>query len=47
MLAEDLGDARSWYRHDLVSVPDMPGLGIDIDVDRVRHFSDAWWTVDA
>ena len=47
MLAEDIGDARSWYRHDLVSVPDTPGLGIDVNVDRVRQFSDAWWTVDA
>ena len=47
MLAEDIGDARSWYRHDLVSVPDSPGLGIDVDVDRVRRFSDGWWTVDA
>ena len=46
MLAEDIGDARSWYRHDLVSVPDTPGLGIDVDVDRVRQFSDGWWTVD-
>ena len=46
MLAEDIGDARSWYRHDLVFVPDTPGLGIDVDIDRVRQLSDAWWTVD-
>ncbi|HLL50426.1 MAG TPA: dipeptide epimerase [Thermomicrobiales bacterium] len=47
MLAEDIGDARAWYQHDLVSVPDAPGLGIDVDVDRVRRFSDTWWMVDA
>ncbi|MBW3631563.1 MAG: dipeptide epimerase [Chloroflexi bacterium] len=47
MLAEDIGDACSWYQHDLVSVPDTPGLGIAVDVDRVRQFSEAWWTIDA
>ena len=24
-----------------------PGLGITVDVDRVRQFSDGWWTVEA
>lgn len=47
MLAEDIGDARAWYQHDMVAVPDAPGLGIDVDVDRIRHFSEAWWTVEA
>ena len=47
MLAEDIGDARAWYRNDVVTVPDGPGLGIDVDVDRVRRFSEAWWTVEA
>jgi L-alanine-DL-glutamate epimerase-like enolase superfamily enzyme len=47
MLSEDIGDARAWYRHDRVDVPDRPGLGIEVDVDRVRAFSDAWWTVTA
>jgi L-alanine-DL-glutamate epimerase-like enolase superfamily enzyme len=46
MLAEDIGDARSWYHHDTVNVPDTPGLGITVDVDRVRRFSEAWWTVE-
>jgi L-alanine-DL-glutamate epimerase-like enolase superfamily enzyme len=45
MLAEDIANAGSWYRHDAVAVPDAPGLGIDVDTDRVRRFSDAWWTV--
>jgi L-alanine-DL-glutamate epimerase-like enolase superfamily enzyme len=47
MLAEDIGDVRAWYRNDTVKVPDAPGLGIEVDVDRIRHFSEAWWTVDA
>jgi L-alanine-DL-glutamate epimerase-like enolase superfamily enzyme len=47
MLAGDVGDARSWYRNDVVTVPDAPGLGISVDVDRVRRFSEAWWTVGA
>ena len=47
MLAEDIGDTAAWYRHDMVTVPDSPGLGITVDVDRVRQFSDNWWTVEA
>lgn len=47
MLAEDIGDARSWYHNDVVTVPDAPGLGITVDVEQVRRFSEAWWTVDA
>jgi L-alanine-DL-glutamate epimerase-like enolase superfamily enzyme len=46
MLAEDIGDARTWYQQDLIFVPDTPGLGINVDVDRVQRFSDAWWTID-
>ena len=47
MLGEDIGDARAWYGRDMVSVPETPGLGITVDVDRVRQFSDGWWTVEA
>ena len=46
MLAEDIADAGSWYRHDTVAVPDAPGLGIGVDAERVRQFSDAWWTIE-
>ena len=46
MLAADIGDACDWYHHDIVTVPDLPGLGIEVDVDAVRRFSEAWWTVD-
>jgi L-alanine-DL-glutamate epimerase-like enolase superfamily enzyme len=47
MLAEDIGDTAAWYRRDIVTVPDSPGLGITVDVDRVHQFSDGWWTVEA
>lgn len=47
MLAEDVGDARAWYQNDTVTVPDAPGLGIEVDLDRIRRFSEAWWTVEA
>ena len=47
MLAEDIGNARAWYEHDTVTVPDSPGLGITVDVDRVRRFSDGWWMIEA
>jgi L-alanine-DL-glutamate epimerase-like enolase superfamily enzyme len=45
MLAEDLGDVRAWYDRDRIAVPDRPGLGIEIDEERVRRFSTAWWTI--
>jgi L-alanine-DL-glutamate epimerase-like enolase superfamily enzyme len=47
MLMEDIGDASTWYRRDMVTVPDSPGIGITVDVDRVRRFSNDWWTVEA
>ncbi len=47
MLAEDIGDAGAWYDGDRVTVPSAPGLGIEVDTERVKHFSDAWWTVTA
>lgn len=45
MLADDIGDAATWYDRDRVVPPDRPGLGIAIDEAAVRRFADAWWTV--
>jgi L-alanine-DL-glutamate epimerase-like enolase superfamily enzyme len=45
MLSEDIGDVGTWYAKDRVRVPDAPGLGIAVDPERVRRFSDAWWTI--
>ena len=47
MLAEDIGTAKQWYEKDRVMVPDAPGLGVDVNVERVRQFSDNWWTIEA
>jgi L-alanine-DL-glutamate epimerase-like enolase superfamily enzyme len=46
MLSEDVADARDWYNRDTIHVPSKPGLGIAVDVEHVRRFSDAWWTVE-
>lgn len=47
MLAEDLGDVRTWYDRDEIAVPERPGLGIEVAEASVRRFSTAWWTVSA
>jgi L-alanine-DL-glutamate epimerase-like enolase superfamily enzyme len=47
MLAEDVAAAAGWYRQDAVTVPEAPGLGISVDLERVKRFSEAWWTVSA
>jgi L-alanine-DL-glutamate epimerase-like enolase superfamily enzyme len=45
MLAEDVGDARQWYHQNRITVPENPGLGISVDIDRVKRFSETWWSV--
>jgi L-alanine-DL-glutamate epimerase-like enolase superfamily enzyme len=45
MLAEDIGDAGDWYQGDAITVPDAPGLGVAVDAERVRRFSEAWWEI--
>jgi L-alanine-DL-glutamate epimerase-like enolase superfamily enzyme len=47
MLAEDVAGARSWYHQDTIRLAATPGLGIEVDVERVKRFSDAWWTIEA
>jgi len=42
MLAEDIGPVRGWYAGQTISVPDGPGLGIEIDPERVREFASGW-----
>lgn len=39
MLAEDIGNVRGWYDARSISVPDRPGLGVEIDDGRVRQFA--------
>lgn len=45
MLSEDIGNARSWYDARTISIPDAPGLGIEVDEARVRRFALDWATV--
>lgn len=45
MLAEDIGSTRSWYDAHMISVPDTPGLGIEVDETRVRRFALDWVTI--
>ena len=33
MLSADIGDVRSWYDRNTITVPDLPGLGIEVDED--------------
>ncbi len=47
MLAEDIGDVRSWYDAHTISVPDAPGLGITLDESRIRQFALDWTTITA
>jgi len=42
MLAEDIGSVREWYAGQTITVPDGPGLGIEIDPERVRPFASGW-----
>jgi L-Ala-D/L-Glu epimerase len=45
MLTGDLGDVRAWYERDRITVPDRPGLGIEVDEAAVWKFGTARWTV--
>ena len=42
MLAEDIGNTRSWYDARTISVPDGPGLGIEVDTGAVRRHAVQW-----
>ncbi len=47
MLVEEIGDLRACYDRDQITLPDRPGLGIEVDEQAVRRFSDGWWEVGA
>jgi L-alanine-DL-glutamate epimerase-like enolase superfamily enzyme len=47
MIAEDIGDTRSWYDRDRITVPDRPGLGITVDESAVERFAGDRFTVSA
>lgn len=47
MLREDIGTIRSGYDRDTITLPDAPGLGVEIDESAVKRFSQGWVTVTA
>lgn len=42
MLREDIGPVRNWYEGQTISVPDGPGLGIEIESGDVRRYALQW-----
>lgn len=47
MLAEDIGNVRDWYEARTISIPNTPGLGIDVDEERVRRLAISWTSISA
>jgi L-alanine-DL-glutamate epimerase-like enolase superfamily enzyme len=47
MIPEEIGNVRACYQRDTITLPDAPGLGIEIDESAVKHFSQSWWTISA
>jgi L-alanine-DL-glutamate epimerase-like enolase superfamily enzyme len=47
MIAQDIGDAVTWYDRDRITVPDRPGLGITVDESTVARYAEHRQTVTA
>jgi L-Ala-D/L-Glu epimerase len=47
MITEEVGDLRSYYDKDTITLPDKPGLGVEIDEAAVKRLSEAWLTISA
>jgi L-alanine-DL-glutamate epimerase-like enolase superfamily enzyme len=45
MITEEIGNLRSCYNRDTITLPEGPGLGIMVDDKAVKRFSLDWWTV--
>lgn len=45
MIPEEIGNLRSCYDRDTITLPDAPGLGIEIDESAVKRFSQSWLTI--
>jgi L-Ala-D/L-Glu epimerase len=37
MIAGDIGNLRSCYDRNHITLPDRPGLGIDLDIEQIEH----------
>jgi L-alanine-DL-glutamate epimerase-like enolase superfamily enzyme len=47
MLAEDIGDLRDCYAPPKITLTDRPGLGVALDIGKIRQFSHGWTEVTA
>ena len=47
MLTDDVGNLRDWYETDRITIPDAPGLGVEIDEASIKRLSDAWLTIQS
>lgn len=46
MITDDVGDLRTRYACDRITLPDAPGLGVTIDEAAVRARAESWTVVD-
>lgn len=40
MLAGDIGNLKQFYATNRIDLPDAPGLGVEIDLERLEHYSE-------
>lgn len=45
MITEEVGNLRACYQRDTITLPDAPGLGIEVDEAAVKRFSESWLVV--
>lgn len=45
MITGEIGNLRSCYNRDTITLPDGPGLGVDIDESAVARFREAHWVI--
>ena len=41
MLSDDIGDLKRSYERNRINLPDAPGLGVEIDLDKLDHFAES------
>jgi L-alanine-DL-glutamate epimerase-like enolase superfamily enzyme len=47
MITEEVGNLGRCYARDRITLPEAPGLGIDVDESAVKRFSEAWLDAEA
>ena len=46
MIADDVGDLRTRYDRDRITLPDAPGLGVSVDEAAIRSRAEAWTVIE-